>query len=125
MGKKWVLDTETKGTGAQMLPLEKVLEQRAGKPARPPVPPRADRPATAPKPAPPRRFKVVDAVTRKVLAEHADTRATVDLLGRTRSIVDVAIYVWNDPSEKWLLLTFAEAKMLWNLRGRADDGAAA
>ena len=125
MGKKWVLDTETKGTGAQMLPLEKVLEQRAGKPARPPVPPRADRPAPAPKPAPPRRFKVVDAVTRKVLAEHADTRATVDLLGRTRSIVDVAIYVWNDPLEKWLLLTFAEAKMLWNLRGRADDGAAA
>jgi hypothetical protein len=125
MGKKWVLDTETKGTGAQMLPLEKVLEQRAGKPARPPVPPRADRPAPAPKPAPPRRFKVVDAVTRKVLAEHADTRATVDLLGRTRSIVDVAIYVWNDPSEKWLLLTFAEAKMLWNLRGRADDGAEA
>jgi len=125
MGKKWVLDTETKGTGAQMLPLEKVLEHRAGKPARPPVPPRADRPAPAPKPAPPRRFKVVDAVTRKVLAEHADTRATVDLLGRTRSIVDVAIYVWNDPLEKWLLLTFAEAKMLWNLRGRADDGAAA
>jgi hypothetical protein len=125
MGKKWVLDTETKGTGAQMLPLEKVLEQRAGKPARPPVPPRADRPAPAPEPAPPRRFKVVDAVTRKVLAEHADTRATVDLLGRTRSIVDVAIYVWNDPLEKWLLLTFAEAKMLWNLRGRADDGAAA
>ena len=124
MGKKWVLDTETKGTGAQMLPLEKVLEQRAGKPARPPVPPRADRPAPAPKPAPPRRFKVVDAVTRKVLAEQADTRATVDLLGRTRSIVDVAIYVWNDPSEKWLLLTFAEAKMLWNLRGRASDGAA-
>jgi hypothetical protein len=125
MGKKWVLDTETKGTGAQMLPLEKVLEQRAGKPARPPVPPRADRPAPAPEPAPPRRFKVVDAVTREVLAEHADTRATVDLLGRTRSIVDVAIYVWNDPLEKWLLLTFAEAKMLWNLRGRADDGAAA
>jgi len=120
-----VLDTETKGTGAQMLPLEKVLEQRAGKPARPPVPPRADRPAPAPEPAPPRRFKVVDAVTRKVLAEDADTRATVDLLGRTRSIVDVAIYVWNDPLEKWLLLTFAEAKMLWNLRGRADDGAAA
>jgi hypothetical protein len=122
MSRKWVLDTETKGTGAQMVPLEKVLERRAGKPARRPVPPRAAQPAPAPEPAQPRRFRVVDAVTRKVLAEDADTRATVDLLGRTRSIVDVAIYVWNEPSEKWLLLTFAEAKMLWNLRGR---GAAA
>ena len=26
MGKVWVLDTETKGTGAQMVPIEKVLE---------------------------------------------------------------------------------------------------
>jgi hypothetical protein len=33
MGKVWVLDTETKGTGAQMLPLEKVLE-RPEKPER-------------------------------------------------------------------------------------------
>jgi hypothetical protein len=29
MGKVWVLDTETKGTGAEMVPLEKVLEKRA------------------------------------------------------------------------------------------------
>jgi hypothetical protein len=38
MGKVWVLDTETKGTGAEMVPLEKVLEKRApdGAPARPP-----------------------------------------------------------------------------------------
>jgi hypothetical protein len=28
MGKVWVLDTETKGTGAEMVPLEKVLEKR-------------------------------------------------------------------------------------------------
>ena len=27
MGKTWVLDTETKGTGANMVPLEKVLER--------------------------------------------------------------------------------------------------
>jgi hypothetical protein len=27
MGKTWVLDTETKGTGANMVPLEKVLEK--------------------------------------------------------------------------------------------------
>jgi hypothetical protein len=28
MRKVWVLDTETKGTGAEMVPLEKVLEER-------------------------------------------------------------------------------------------------
>jgi hypothetical protein len=31
MAKVWVLDTETKGTGAQMVPLEKVLEKPAPK----------------------------------------------------------------------------------------------
>jgi hypothetical protein len=34
MKKVWVLDTETKGTGAQMVPLEKVLEKPAPKPER-------------------------------------------------------------------------------------------
>ena len=29
MGKTWVLDTETKGTGANMVPLEKVLKKPA------------------------------------------------------------------------------------------------
>jgi hypothetical protein len=39
MGKTWVLDTETKGTGANMVPLEKVQakpEPRTRKPARRP-----------------------------------------------------------------------------------------
>jgi hypothetical protein len=38
MGKVWVLDTETKGTGANVVPLEKVLERPAPseKPARRP-----------------------------------------------------------------------------------------
>jgi hypothetical protein len=120
MSKKWVLDTETKGTGAQMRPLDKVLRPPAGKPARRPVPRREPQPPAAPQAAPPRRFKVVDVVTREVLAEGAGTRATVDLLGEIRSIVDVAIYVWNDPRRAWLPLSFAEAKMLWNLRGRTD-----
>ena len=45
MGTVWVLDTETKGTGAQMVPLEKVLEQPAPKITF----------YTPPKPAPKRR----------------------------------------------------------------------
>ena len=34
VGKVWVLDTETKGTGAQMVPLEKTLRQPASEPVR-------------------------------------------------------------------------------------------
>jgi hypothetical protein len=119
MGKTWVLDTETKGTGAQMVPLEKVLREPTGKPARRPVPRSRPNPAPEPEPAKPRRFKVVDVMTREVLAEDAGTRATVELLNDIRSIVDVVIYVWSDRAEKWQLLTLAESKMLWKLRGQA------
>jgi hypothetical protein len=35
MGKTWVLDTETKGTGANMVPLEKTLAKPAPRPVRP------------------------------------------------------------------------------------------
>ena len=51
MAKVWVLDTETKGTGAQMVPLEKVLRKPEPKPARPPVPERRPRPEPEPEPA--------------------------------------------------------------------------
>jgi hypothetical protein len=36
MGKTWVLDTETKGTGANMVPLDKA-QQKADEPARRPA----------------------------------------------------------------------------------------
>ena len=119
MAKKWVLDTETKGTGAQMLPLEKVHRESAGKPARRPVAPREPRPTPAPETAGPRRFKVVDVMTREVLVDDAGTRATVDLLEDVRSVVDVAIYVWSDVTEQWQPLSFAETKMLWAFRERS------
>jgi hypothetical protein len=35
MGKTWVLDTETKGTGASMVPLEKAQRQSDAPPRRP------------------------------------------------------------------------------------------
>ena len=55
MGKVWVLDTETKGTGANVVPLEKKLskpEPPAQSPAPPPPPARRLTP-------PPAREKVV------------------------------------------------------------------
>jgi hypothetical protein len=119
MGKVWVLDTETKGTGAEMVPLDKARNR--SKPAIDPVyvpKERAPRPTEEPAPRKPPRFKVVDVMTREVLAEGADARATVGLLEELRSVVDVRVYVWNDETESWRLLTLQEQKALWDLRGR-------
>jgi len=125
LGKVWVLDTETKGTGANMVPLDRVLKKPAPEPEplrvlRRPEPPEPK----SPEPRGPRRFKVVDVMTREVLAEGADTRATVKLLEDVRSIVDVTIWVWQPDAERWRMLTFEEARSLWDYRGRMDDAAA-
>jgi hypothetical protein len=53
MAKVWVLDTETKGTGANMVPLEKTLRKPEPSPARPPAPPaKKRRPPKPPAPEP-------------------------------------------------------------------------
>ena len=123
MGKLWVLDTETKGTGANMVPLDRVLRKGADS-----VPgfslPELRPPAPNPRePRAPRRFKVVDVLTRRVLAEDADARATVGVLEGTRSIVDVTIWVWQPEAERWRMLSLEEARTLWEYRGRLGDGA--
>jgi hypothetical protein len=120
MARTWVLDTETKGTGAEMVPLDKVLRKRSGEPE--PVrvaPERRRRPAPPPEPGPPRRFRVLDVMTREVLADDVPARAAVDALRDVRSIVDVRISVWEPARETWRLLTLAEQRMLWAMRDRA------
>jgi hypothetical protein len=114
--KLWVLDTETKGTGAQVVPLDgrRAVEGRSAVVVEKPKP----KPPEAPKPKLPRKFKVVDVMSKRVLAEGADARTTVDLLEGVRSIVDVSIYVWEESAAKWQGLTQREAHMLWDLRGR-------
>ena len=72
----------------------------------------------SPQPKVPRRFKVVDVVTREVLAEDADARATVAVLEDVRSIVDVTIWVWQPEQERWRLLSLEDARALWEYRGR-------
>jgi hypothetical protein len=54
-----------------------------------------------------------------VLAERADTRATLELLGGLRSSVDVNVSVWEPSIEQWRLLTLREKQMLWERRGHA------
>jgi hypothetical protein len=117
MRKVWVLDTETKGTGAEMVPLDKVQEKAATAGRSVIVPreraPREEKPA-GPK-APP-RFKLVDVMTRQVLAEGAGTREAVDVLRGVRSVVDVSVYVWDERTDVWRPLSMGERKSLWNLR---------
>lgn len=122
MRKAWVLDTATKGTGAEMVPLEKVLKKPAREPQLSLVELNRAAPArVAPEPdgRRPRQFRVVDVMTREVLAEGASTRTTVDLLEEARSIVDVQIAVWEPTAERWRPLTLGEQRALWEFRGRS------
>jgi hypothetical protein len=114
----WVLDTETKGTGANVVPLDRVQRKPPAQPE-PVRVPRKHRPKPRP-PAPPepRRFKVVDVMTREVLAEDADVRATVEQLEKARSFVDVNVYVWEAATERWRLVGLGEKQSLWRLSGR-------
>jgi hypothetical protein len=118
--KVWVLDTETKGTGAEMVPLDKVLRKpTSGEPLYVP-PKREPRPPKEPEPKRPRSFKIVDVTTGEVLGEHLNTRAAIAALEDVDSVVDVRIYAWDHGSERWILLTLGEQKALWEFRGRRE-----
>jgi hypothetical protein len=127
VAKTWILDTETKGTGAHIAPLKDGHPRPERELAtvsfdRPP------RPVVEPAPPAPRLFKVVDVMSARVLADGADTRETLKLLAGMRSVVDARIYVWAPGSDRWRLLSIAEQRALWQLRNRApiaDDVAAA
>ena len=124
MAKTWVLDTETKGTGAEMVPLENLQQRRRSAQEgaraaerrrwrfrkREPEPP-------AERPRQPRRFKVVDVMTREALAEDVAVRRVLELLGESRSVVDSIVYVWDREQDDWRPLTMREQKLLWDQRG--------
>lgn len=120
-----MLDTQTKGTGASVVPLEDVLKKRG--PDRVPgfkfreLQPREE---PAPEAARPHEFKLIDVVSRAVLAERVDARAAIRALEDVRSIVDVSISVWEPKAERWRLLTFGESRLLWERRGHLSDPAA-
>lgn len=116
MGRIWVLDTETKGTGAEMVPLDTVLKKPGARSEpRLPAPKRKPRDQAA-APRQPRRFRVVDVVTRAVLADDAGARDTLAVLRDVRSTVDVEVFVWDSERERWRLLTLGEQRTLWDRR---------
>jgi hypothetical protein len=95
-----------------MVPLEKVLKQPA--PGRDEFAPPRPRPRAAPAPEPPapRRFKIVEVASGRVLAEDVDARAAIRALGGAANLVDLRVYVWQPKSQRWRLLTLAEQKTL-------------
>lgn len=122
MAKTWLLDTETKGTGAHVVPLEHgASEDRDLAVVALERPRRAPKPSEAPAPL---TFKVVDVMSARVLAEGVTASATVDLLADLRSVLDVRIYVWMQRAGRWRLLSLQEQKTLWGFRRHATAGAA-
>lgn len=115
MAKKWVLRTDTKGTGAQMVPLESITERSSA--TQPVFVPREQPRRAGPEPEPrePRRFRVLDVMTRQPLIDDGNTRETVEALNGVRSIVDVNVYVWYEEEDRWRLLSLAEQRALWDL----------
>jgi hypothetical protein len=127
MAKTWILDTETKGTGAHMKPLEPARAKRDDDRElalvtleRPPRPAREQ-------PQPERlRLKVVDVLGARTLGEDVDVREAVRLLEGVRSVLDVRVFVRAGADTKWRLIGRDELKTLWGFRGSAPsdpDGA--
>ena len=117
-----MLDTETKGTGAHVVPYEETLQNgrlerelalvRLG--GAPPAP----RPQAPPEPL---RFKVVSVMSSQVLVEDVGAREAVESLQGLRSVLDARIFVWAPERHRWRLLSLDESKALWGFRGRLDS----
>ena len=123
MTKVWVLDTETKGTGAEMVPLDKVLERRRRAPKRRERAARPRRRAAldtggdaaeneADRLRGPRRYRVVSALTGRVVADRVGVREAVELVRSSRSIADMRVYVWAPEAGEWRALSLDEQRLL-------------
>lgn len=123
MAKTWVLDTETKGTGAHIAPLKESAARQAERELEVVTFKRTLPPAASPAQTPSASFKVVDVRSARVIGEGIDTRATVDLLTRMNSVTDARIYVWMHAARRWRLLSLREQRTLWAFREQAAPSA--
>lgn len=122
MAKTWILDTETKGTGAHVKPLEpaRAAPDHAHELSlvaleRPP------RPAREEPQVEPLRLKVVDVLAARTLGEDVDVREAVRLLEGVRSTLDVRVFVRTRVDAKWRLIGRDELKTLWGFRSGAPS----
>jgi hypothetical protein len=113
MGKTWILQTATKGTGATMVPLDSATGRaHEHEPLHVPRKPRARAPEP-PAPRAPRRFRIVDLMTRETLLDDAGAAEAVAVLKEVHSTVDVTVSVWDDGRSRWRPLTLAEQGTLF------------
>jgi hypothetical protein len=115
MGKRiWVLDHETKGTGAEMVPLDKkqgTAERASAQPQF--VVSKTERPAIPPPPRPAARFRVEDVMTRRELGADLDGKALMALLAGVRSAVDVTVSVRRGDDDTWRPVPVHQRRLLW------------
>ena len=105
MGKVWVLGSETKGTGANMVPLERVLRKPSAHTETVFVPRKPHpRPPEAPKPR--ARSGLSDEGSAR---DAARARETIDALAGFRSIVDFTSRA-AARAERWRILTLDESR---------------
>jgi hypothetical protein len=116
MAKTWVLDTETKGTGAHIAPLETADRKAGEKRELSTVVLRRSPARKAPVSPPPQRFKVVDVLSGRVLAQDVGAREAVSTLAELRSVLDARVSLWSEPAGRWKLLSLDEQKALWRFR---------
>jgi hypothetical protein len=117
MPKAWVLDTETKGTGAHIAPLKRA-DRKAGEDRELTTVTLRRLPARSATPAPreKQRFKVVDVLSGHVLVQDVGAREAVAALHTLRSVLDARVSVWSIDARRWKLLSLDEQKTLWRLR---------
>ena len=125
MAKTWVLDTETKGTGAHIAP----LKRNDGAKSRelnlvrfhPPAAARGSGSAAAERSVSARalRFKVVDILAARVLVEDVTLSAALRALGSLRKAIDARVYVRRAKDGRWQLLSLSDTRRLWSLSARA------
>jgi hypothetical protein len=124
MAKTWVLQTETKGTGATMVPIERTEKRGSTRePVFVPRKPQQTEPESAaseatPAPRAPRRFRIVDVMTRRALLEDGPAAEAVEALRDVRSTVDVIAHVWDESGARWRPLTLSEQRALFALSHR-------
>ncbi len=98
-----------RGDGDAQRELSLVTLKRPARPARPPEPP------------PPLRFRVVDVMSGRVLAEDVGAREAVRALEGMRSALDARVSVWSAQAGRWRLLGLEQQRELWGFRHRAGS----
>lgn len=127
MAKTWVLDTETKGTGAHIAPLERDSRRASSKLSLVPLHPPAGASEGVERrqdgrdgPKPRTRLKVVDVLSGRVLGEDLTAGEALGALAGARKAIDVLVYVREREGARWRLLSLADTRSLWERRLAAE-----